>query len=72
MFSTKERQNTLARVRRRRAHFIRQKPHWLTAIKDTAIVIDSLEALLTLDMKGANDAKDKKKKEAKTDAPDRS
>lgn len=64
MFTTKERQNTLARVRRRRAHFIRQKPHWLTAIRDTAVIIDALESLVTLDMKGADNGKAEKKTEA--------
>jgi hypothetical protein len=61
MFTTEQRRATLARVRRRRAHFMRFKPHWLTAIKDTSIIIDALESLVILDFKkGANDGKEKK------------
>lgn len=67
MFSTKERLEVLVRLRRKRAHFIRTKPHWYTAIQDTAIQIDALEALVTIDIKGGKNAKEKDK-EKKTDA----
>lgn len=67
MYTTVERQNALARVRRRRAHLIRFKPHWLNAIRDTAVTIDALESLLTLDMKGATDAKKKDEAEETED-----
>lgn len=67
MYSTTQRLSALVRLRRKRARFIHTKPHWLTAIQDTAIQIDALEALITLDIKGAKNAKEKGK-EKKTDA----
>lgn len=53
---------TLSRARKRRAFLIRNKPHWVVTINDTAVIIDALERLILVETKGANNGKDDKKK----------
>lgn len=60
MVSTKERQDTLARYRKKRAFFVRERPIWRTAIKDISVAIDALELLVTLNL--TEEQKNDKKK----------
>lgn len=61
MFTTKERRETLGRERGRLAKALK-KPIFRAYIKDKRIIVDALEAFITLDFKGDTHAKDKEKK----------
>lgn len=52
MMTTKERIEVLARVRRRLKFMIHHRPHYRQTIKDTRIIIDALESLILVDIKG--------------------
>lgn len=51
MVTTEERRETLGRERGRLSRALR-KPHLKGYIKDKRIIVDALEALVTLDFKG--------------------
>lgn len=61
MITTSERVAVLGRVRRKRHLLIHRKPYARIAIQDTAVIIDALEMLVTLNFsqQGASDAEKK-------------
>jgi hypothetical protein len=60
MTTTPERIETLARMRSRLKWLIHSRPFYKQTIKDTRIIIDALEALVFVDMKGTIHANEKR------------